>query len=216
VWNDLTITASGSTVTIAGTPGTTGTGTFTVKGTVGGVAATSVAFTLNVTRADAPTPVDPPIGSGNELGAPSTWRKERGENYYGLRIPITEAFITRFDANDDGKLTGSELANIAATVTAPNADLEDLSWSVDGTVLYLGFDFTPEDGHARDWYSGLLLDTLTFTGSNGAVVRYIFEDGIELERVANISGGGGGCDAGVSFLALALLAPVVLTLRKKR
>jgi Synergist-CTERM protein sorting domain-containing protein len=61
------------------------------------------------------------------------------------------------------------------------------------------------------------LESLTFIGSKGTEVLYTFKDGVELEKITNVrkKNGGGGCDAGVSFLTLSLLAPLVLRLRKR-
>jgi hypothetical protein len=211
-WNGLTLTTSGSLVSVAGTPQDEESEKFTVTGIVDGKTVTGE-FTINVVAKT----VAPPAGDSDELGVPSSWQKERSGTSYTLSIPITKEFIDRFDADGDGKLTSDELASITPRVTGPYATVDSVDdWSVKGNILSVELGFTPKEGHEKDWYKDLFLEDLTFTGTNGKSARYDFEDGVELEKVSNGSvrkGGGGGCEVGASLLALALLAPVV---RKKR
>jgi Synergist-CTERM protein sorting domain-containing protein len=216
-WNGLTLSTSGNTITIKGAPTIAGSQAFTVLGSVGSTPSVTGQFTIIVTDGGSqPTPPAPTPGSADEIGAPSTWRKERSGYHYMLTIPITKEFITRFDTNKDGTLSSTELADVTPGVTAPNANLVTWDWSVTESPMYLDLEFEPKDGHSKDWYSGVRLETLTFTDPSGNGVRYTFTGGVELEKVANLrKGGGGGCDAGLSLLALALLAPLALRGKKR-
>ncbi|MDR1622012.1 MAG: SYNERG-CTERM sorting domain-containing protein [Synergistaceae bacterium] len=149
------------------------------------------------------------------MSAPSTWSKVRAGTTYGLVIPLTKEFIAHFDANGDGRLTDAELASVMPVVSAPNATLTDYGWDVEGSSLRVDLDFDPKEGHTADWYKGVLLANLTVTGANEEAVRYTFANGVELEDVSNVRTGGGGCDAGGSFLALLLLAPLAFRGKKR-
>ncbi|MDR3355376.1 MAG: SYNERG-CTERM sorting domain-containing protein [Synergistaceae bacterium] len=214
-WNGLSLAVSADVIKVSGIPIEAGSRKFTITGTSGAAKATGELTITVAADPTAPAPV-------NELGAPSAWKKERANNNYILDIPITKKFIDRFDSNKDGKLTTVELAEVLPAVTAPNASLTDVQWSVSGNTLYIDLEFAPKKGHNHDWYKNLFLKDITFIGSNKAAARYTFDGGIELEKIANShkgggrSGGGGGCDTGASALVLSLLAPVILRARKKR
>jgi Synergist-CTERM protein sorting domain-containing protein len=211
-WNGLLLSVYGTSIQVLGSPLEAGSHKFTIAGTVGTTQVTGE-FVIVVMGVE----LEP--GKSSELGAPSTWKKERRDTRYDLNIPLTKEFIADFDTNKDGKLTTNELLKVIPAVKAPNAALKNADWAVNGDTLHLGLEFTPKKGHANDWYKGLYLESLTFVGSNDKTMRYAFSGGgVELEKGAFIrkkGGGGGGCDAGASFLALLVLAPLALRLRKK-
>jgi hypothetical protein len=216
-WNGLALSVSGSKIAVTGTPVNAASQKFTVAGSLGSEKFTGE-FTITAVSPGTPGTPGTPVPA-DELGAPNTWKKERRNTHYTLGIPMTKKFIVRFDANGDGKLTASELKEISAAVKAPNADLNLVAWDVSGNTLTIDLEFEPKNGHAQDWYKNLILESLTFTGSNGETASYAFKGGVELEKISapRKSGSGGGCDAGASFVS-ALLLPFLASLcrRKKR
>ncbi|MDR1649414.1 MAG: hypothetical protein LBR71_04060 [Synergistaceae bacterium] len=212
-WNGLQLSASGSGIRVKGSPLDAGSQKFTLTGRVGPVKVTAE-FAIIVADLEA-------VPVGDKFAAPSTWEKERAATRYGLAIPLKKEFIANFDANKDGNLTTDELDKVLPTLKAPNAVLTDVDWDMAGDTLYVDLKFVPKKGHTEDWYKNLFLEALTFIGKKDAAAYYLFKGGVEIEKVANLykkdgGNGHGGCEAGSSFLALLLLAPLALRLRKRR
>ena len=209
-WNGLRIRTSGTSITVTGTPTTVNSATFTVSGTVGGVAATSATFSISVTS-----------GSASLFGSTSTWEVHRNDTNktYELYIPVTSTFTSAFDRNNDGKVTRDEIQSVLADLDTPYASLlGSIVYDMidDGETLYLKFNFNPNSGHSLDWYVNMVLDALQVTGTNGTVLSQLFPNGISLSALREYytSSGSSGCDAGFGALALLALGAAVV-LRKK-
>ena len=210
-WKGLTIKTDGTKVTVSGTPTETGAATFTVSGTVGGVAAQNATFTVTISSASSPT----------LFQSSSLWKANRTDYSYELWIPVTSAFVSAFDSNNDGRVTKGELQSVLADLDYPYASLLNSFFDMindDGTAngtLYLKFNFNPASGHTADWYVNMILKGLDIVGTNGTTYGNTFS-GVTLESIQRYydSGGSSGCDAGFgAFALLALGAAAVL--RKK-
>lgn len=211
-WKGLTIKTDGNKVTVSGTPTETGSATFTVSGTVGGVTAQTAAFTVTITQAASPT----------LFQSSSSWKANRTDYSYELWIPVTSAFVNAFDANKDGKVTKNELQKVLADMNHPYASLISTVFDMindDGSAygtLYLKSNFNPANGHTADWYINMILKGLDIIGANGTTYGNDFSNIVleAIQRYYDSGGSSSGCDAGFGALALLALGAAVV-LRKK-
>lgn len=213
-WNGIRIQTGGSRITVSGTPTAAGSATFTAYGSVGGAAATSATFTVTASSTSSTT-----LFQGT-----SNWLAHRDDYYhtYDLYIPVTQAFISAFDSNGDGRVETSELRNVLTTMNHPYANLISSYYKMinnDGTAygsLHLQFDFDPTTGHSADWYYNMILETLEIVGANGTDLSQAFPNGVNLESIQRYyySSGGGGCNGGA--FGLAALALAAFATRRRR
>jgi Synergist-CTERM protein sorting domain-containing protein len=211
-WNGLTLDwSAGSSIAVTGTPAATGTGTFQVTATVGGVTTTQT-FNINVTAGSS---------GGSIFDSFSEWEKSVNarNGYFHLYIPVTSSFVSTFAASGSSRVTTADIQSIVAsatstyaTLTSSNVSFYEMLSGGDHGILHVRLDFTPASGHETDWVQSVVLNSLTITGANGAVASGSGPSGSgSLYALPNRSGGGGGgCSAGFAGLALLLAAPLFL------
>ena len=222
-WNGLNIVASGSTVTITGTPAQTLTETFTVAGTLGATPANSVNFTIVATG---PTVGEfPVVPAPGLLGNPANWTKDVSGNTITLNIPVTNELIVIFGTG--GVLRTQDIQRVLVDVLAPNATL--IPYATDTPVRFMIVDgmlrltmrFTP---HNANWANGIVIRNVNILGTGettGYYTAYTPAQQVPLDgvrhRYEHRRGGGGGCNVlGFAGLMLLLTLPVVLSRKKKR
>jgi Synergist-CTERM protein sorting domain-containing protein len=218
-WNGLTVAATDDRVTVTGRPTVVGSQRFTVYGDIGSTRV-SATFTISVT--DGTTPP-----TTTYFQSSSNWSKWRaGNSSIYVNLPVTAAFVTRFDEDGDGRVTTDEISRVRADVSSSYATLnnaDDVGFTMlygagygDYGTLQVLLNFTPASGHTNDWYTGLILRSLSIEGENGQTASAdLGSSGLSFNAIKDArTGSSSGCDTGLGFSGILLLAPFVL--RKKK